>query len=327
MTMCNRSFKLHSILFCAAGALLTQSAAAVTLDLPANKTPSAAIAACTSFGGGTNYINCKSQAFVSETVATMASTYMAGTFNGAAPTTQTFKTAFDNWNASQTTGVTWSLVNGGALANVTLKVNPFTAFAAANVGGIDDITVSVTFGAGYNGPTTDQLVWSQGLYINFQPPSTPSLIPPAVTMDTYSFSGNGAGTGAFGVAAQPLPMPPANSNNVLVDIPASPAGKAYADPIYPFQYGDLHFFDAPKGPWLTGSFRGIALLSTVSMTTDAAKKVTAATLTVYDGISYGFDLSGAPVPEPSTWAMLVLGFGLIGAGLRRHSATLRRAGA
>jgi hypothetical protein len=29
-------------------------------------------------------------------------------------------------------------------------------------------------------------------------------------------------------------------------------------------------------------------------------------------------ISGAPVPEPSAWAMLIVGFGLVGFGLRRH---------
>ena len=31
---------------------------------------------------------------------------------------------------------------------------------------------------------------------------------------------------------------------------------------------------------------------------------------------------GAPVPEPSAWALMLLGFGVLGAGLRRRNAML-----
>ena len=38
--------------------------------------------------------------------------------------------------------------------------------------------------------------------------------------------------------------------------------------------------------------------------------------------TYNFELAGA-VPEPSTWAMLILGFGVIGGALRRRRTTVR----
>ena len=88
------------------------------------------------------------------------------------------------------------------------------------------------------------------------------------------------------------------------------------------------FFDAPHGQWPDASFNAITLLSTVSPATD--------TLTVYDGLSYGFALSAvgdtppgqgllasAPVPEPSVWALMLLGFaglGFAGYGRRRAAA-------
>jgi hypothetical protein len=121
-------------------------------------------------------------------------------------------------------------------------------------------------------------------------------------------------------APQALPTPAANSKNVTVDIGASPANTAWADPIYPFQSADKSFGDAPQLGWPTASFRAIALLSTVSETTNAMGKVTAATLTVYDGVSYGFDLSATAVPEPATWLMLIVGFGSVGWVQRRRSS-------
>jgi hypothetical protein len=35
------------------------------------------------------------------------------------------------------------------------------------------------------------------------------------------------------------------------------------------------------------------------------------------------NISVAAVPEPATWAMMLLGFGLIGAGMRRRKTNLR----
>jgi hypothetical protein len=303
-------------------ALFSAAASASTLDISGVTTPTtASIANCSA--GAAKFTNCVSTAFVSGTAATITSNYLAGKFNGTAPTTQTFQSAFNTWNAAQTSGVTWTLVNGGALNNLTLTVKPFTASATAGTGGISNITVSVTPGAGYNGPSINQLVWTQGLYTN-DSPTTPFgsyIDPPANTLDSYSFSkgGNGSG-GAFKKAPQALPSPPANSNNVTVDIGASAANTAYADPIYPFQSANKSFFDGPALGWPSASFRAIALLSTVSETTDNTGKVTAATLTVYDGVSYGFDLSAtaSPVPEPGTPLLLAGGLLLYALYWRRR---------
>ena len=41
--------------------------------------------------------------------------------------------------------------------------------------------------------------------------------------------------------------------------------------------------------------------------------------TGYDNITFGSDRPGEPgVPEPATWAMMILGFGLVGSSLRRR---------
>jgi hypothetical protein len=41
-----------------------------------------------------------------------------------------------------------------------------------------------------------------------------------------------------------------------------------------------------------------------------------------DGLSVTADAITASVPEPATWGMMLLGFGLVGAGMRRRKSTL-----
>lgn len=44
-----------------------------------------------------------------------------------------------------------------------------------------------------------------------------------------------------------------------------------------------------------------------------------------DNIKWDVRAIGAgAVPEPATWAMMILGFGLVGTSLRRRAPTLRR---
>ena len=42
---------------------------------------------------------------------------------------------------------------------------------------------------------------------------------------------------------------------------------------------------------------------------------------VEDG-SFDWSISTSGAPEPATWALTILGFGLAGAGLRRHARNL-----
>jgi hypothetical protein len=45
---------------------------------------------------------------------------------------------------------------------------------------------------------------------------------------------------------------------------------------------------------------------------------------VFGGSNFGtLTVSVAPVPEPTSWAMLIAGFGIVGASLRRRAAKLR----
>jgi hypothetical protein len=92
-------------------------------------------------------------------------------------------------------------------------------------------------------------------------------------------------------------------------------------PLYPFQGGfgfgkDTDFKDLPRGFWPDSSFAASTFLSTVDRRTR--------TLTIYEGVRYGFKLSATTVPEPA--ALTVFGTGLIVLGLfsrhRRHALVI-----
>jgi hypothetical protein len=97
---------------------------------------------------------------------------------------------------------------------------------------------------GVTAPEADQLVWTQGLYINWQPNGTQAtLMNPANTLDDYTFNTGGTGMpvpgvmGAFGMAALNIPPTPANasySSGITNIAPGMPV-QAYQDPIYMFQ--------------------------------------------------------------------------------------------
>jgi hypothetical protein len=198
-------------------------------------------------------------------------------------------------------------------------VDPFEASATAGSGGIGDITIIPTMGQDYNGPPLAQLAWTQAVYANFSPGGGG----PANTLDTYSFTHGGDLKGC-----KAIPAPPPNSNNVTVNIPGmNPLLGQYCDPLYFFLLNNpdnKRFVDAPTGSWPDASFRAIALLSTVAETTDATGKVTSATLTVYDGVNYGFDLKATATPEPPTLLLVTAGFALLlTAGFRRQQAQLQ----
>ena len=108
---------------------------------------------------------------------------------------------------------------------------------------------------------------------------------------------------------------------MTVNIPGiNPLQGRYCDPIYFYQFDNKRLVDAPTGSWPDASFRAIALLATVSETTNADGKVTAAVLTVYDGVSYGFDLSATAVPEPSSLVLvLIAGLPLVFFASRRRT--------
>jgi hypothetical protein len=236
------------------------------------------------------------------------STFVVGNFDGIPPTSQTFQTAFTNWNIAQGAnfGGMWALKNGGNL-DVTFTVRDF-AVAEPALGGINPFSVDIGMNPGYTGPTLSQLVWTQALYMSYspQPPFNVDLNPPAHTLDTYSFSHGNPSDSAFLNPCRQLAGPVLGPNNTTpVNFGPSPRGVAYCDPIYPF-HAPLRFFDAPRAFWPDESFRAIALLSTVTFVTDATGAIIERDLTVYNGVNWSFDLA---VPEPPTlWLIFVVAF-------------------
>ncbi len=288
--------KRFSALVISVAALFASSAAAMSIQF-ANGVPSTAtssIAACNNPLYGQNYTGCTTNAFISPNVATSTDYFMnLDSFGGGGQSLgeESFTSAF----ALSNTGYTLQQ-SSDTLSGITLTVTQFGAGSYANVGGIGgqppalSVSVSGTLGAG--DPTANQLVWIQGLEINYQPglPGNNSYDTSQNfnTLDDASF--NNLTTGCTAIPASPNATTPSN-------VPGSPAGGNYCDPIYPFQYNNNSFFDAPLGPWPNGSFRGIALLATINTVSDV--------ITTYGGISYGFDNSVAP--EPATWMLILCG--------------------
>lgn len=267
---------------------------------------------CQDAFGFANYSNCTVTGFISGNVATSTSTFLPGVFNGPSPTGD-FADAFATWNSTQLASQKWSLVQGTLDGDATMNVTAFGVTAPPGaVGGISSINLDLTYNPARGDPTLGQLVWIQGLYVNYEPPSNPSTL--QTTLDTYSFSRNGGlppSSGPFAGPCISLGATPAASTTTILDFsnPTSSGSAAYCDPIYPFQYSSKLFFDAPQGYYSpSGSIRAIALFGTVTYVTDAADNISGRILTVYGGVNYGFDntASNAPtVPEPSSWLLAI----------------------
>ena len=301
MTVCSRcSFVLAAIGF------LSGTVSAATLTITPGAIYRDTDAPCSNPNGG--WPSCGSNAFVSGTVATDNTVFMnQGTFGSNIPDTGQpldFSGAFNIWNNNN--GNQWTLVNGGDL-NVTLNVAAFTAFAVSNVGGIGPnttkatgIDVTVAMNGGYTGPTLNQLFWVQGLLVNYQPglPGNGSYNT-ANTFQTLDEAGFDNIGGCSNLAT------PGPNNNT----PSNVGAGTFCGPLYPFQYAGKDLYDAPLGPYPNASFRAEALLATATIVTDGAGAVTARNLTVYDGVSYGFDVF--VTPEPATWALLFGGLAIL----------------
>ena len=272
--------------------------------------------------------DCTDTAFLNTNLVGATSQFIGAPEVGGA--IATFTTAFDAWDAAN--GDTWKLVNGGA---ISVSTSPHIGLNA----GVDGAGLSpVLFTVSGSQTILKNLVWTQALVINYSPLKGP-LATPEETLDTFGLSQNAAGSN-----------PNFPKSCAAASSGASPSGGAFCGPIYPFQYGSTlenysldgvrlgvdPFYDAPEGDWPNASFDAITLLSSVNEHSD--------TLTVYQGWSYGFALSdeetsnkmseskafvlssaihSSAIPEPSTWAMMLLGFAGLGyAGYRRASAGL-----
>ena len=101
-----------------------------------------------------------------------------------------------------------------------------------------------------------------------------------------------------------------------MDVMTPCGGAITCPPAYPFQTAAHSFFDAPSAPNPNGFFAAEAFIGTVNYTTR--------TLTLYDGIDYGF-INDA-TPEPSTLVLLapaIAGWG--GVAWRRRAKAGRAA--
>lgn len=250
-------------------------------------------------------LNCADTGFFNTTLAGASSDFIgAPKVSGSIAT---FTTAFDAWDEAN--GDKWTFKNGGTL-NLTIRVN---IGLSAGIGGAGLSPVLFTL-SGASQQTLQNLVWTQALFINYSPLAGP-LAGSEQTLDTFSLSQNGSNPNF------PKSCSPASSG--------VPAAGAFCGPIYPFQYASEYknstldgvtlgvdpFYDAPEGDWPDASFDAITLLSKVSVVNGKH------TLTVYQGVSYGFTLSAADllsgpsyisgvaassIPEPPVWALMIV---------------------
>jgi hypothetical protein len=249
------------------------------------------------------YQNCATTGFVSDSVATSTDYFMnLDTFGGGGQGLgeESFTSAF-----SSALGSGWTLNQGdmSVMAGITMTVTQFSTGSYSAIGGIaqgpaHDITIQLSGTSSISNTLLNQLVWIQGLEINYKPGAAPGGFSTQTTYNTLDDATFNSFTGCSAVpSGSPATVPASGSNG-------------YCDPIYPFQYSNHQFYDAPAGPWPNGSFRGIALLATIDTTNHS--------ITTYGGVSYGFDNSVAP--EPGTWVLLLAGVAAIFIGRRRLAA-------
>lgn len=199
----------------------------------------------------------------------------AYTITAAMPTLVTgsidpaFMSAFNSWNAS--VGNTWVLVNGGALRNTVF--NAVTYAASVTSSGNADLEIQINYIQG----------------------SGPAPIPSSGTISNsdavwiQSISTNDKLTGA-------LP------GNPYLDNPSTAPNPNLPPPAYSFQYSTSYFYDHPmRFPGVGVNWEAIDYISTVNYSTH--------TVTVYDGVAYGFTVT-KPAPV-NPLGLLVNSSGLV----------------
>jgi hypothetical protein len=290
----------------------------VGVSTAATITPFASLTAgaanCTLRDG--SHSDCSVQSYLSANPADLFTAFISPDTFFADPTAIegfTFATGFSTWNSDSTTK--WKLINGGTL-NINLFVLLTTSVDNSKATGGSTINIIPTaYTPGPNDPAANQLVWTQAVLANFQPGKTTQAV--RNTLDTFTTTSR-AGT------CTALPGPPNANNNITPSTVPSNAPPStvpgYCDPIYPLQQTpakDVNvnvFPDAPAAFFAGQSFRAVALLSTITIKTDGSGAVTERDLTVYDGVSYGFDTFA---PEPGTLGPIMLALPALVWGLRR----------
>ena len=220
-----------------------------------------------------------------------------------------FGAAFNAWNNNNnkstnpaaTTAQGWTLTNGGdpggaftvsiakaiQLNNVSqggaqIRITPNAALITTL-----NNAVTAANAKAADGKKDYAITWVQGLYDNFVFPA--ATVPAYYEMDVSGFVANTAGQDPSYCASFPAGCPGAN---VFLDTPN----------LRYFPLGDVQAF-----------FFGNAYLGIESL----ANK----NLIVFDGVDYGWhNFVSGPVPEPATWALMLLGFGAMGSAIRARRA-------
>jgi len=87
-------------------------------------------------------------------------------------------------------------------------------------------------------------------------------------------------------------------------------------PAYPYSYTDYHFYDKPRRacePDQHIFWNAYLYLASIDRSTK--------TVTVYEGLHWGYTIDCVPVPEPSGVIALLAGLGVVTCGIRRRMST------
>jgi hypothetical protein len=225
-----------------------------------------------------------------------------------------FGAAFNAWNNNNnstlnpaaTTAQGWTLTNGGdpgGTLNVTtakaIQLNGVTQggasiFITPNAALLATLNAAVTAAnaAAAVGKKDYKITWAQGAYDNFQLPPNVGTGPAFYEMDVKTFTANTAGNDPSYCAGFSCP-------------------------------GGTSFDDDPNLRYLAeGTPQAFFFGNTYISIYSVANK----TLTVYDGVDYGWhNHVKASAPEPSSWALMLLGVGGLGAAARARARAAVRA--
>ncbi len=186
-----------------------------------------------------------------------------------------FQSAFNSWNNSLAAASQWTLTTGNLSAEAVLDVTLYRAY------------VNEGMGCGlFCGGAEIQVSYNNG-------GSAPNPISGGTIND-------GDAVWSQSISTNQKRNPSLPGNPYLDNAPGTPDA-SIGPPAYPFQYNGSVFYDKPSRN-ATANWLGDAWISSIDSTDR--------TLTVYDGLQWGFNVS--PVPEASTWAMVLLGFAGLG---------------